>query len=164
MDTQFLEFWGNLLLSAAKGQRQVDDMSRWMAQGMKGFQDLNAMFLKFYGLEPPDKMDPDLRKTAQASFQNAYTAYLDAMGVVPKSDYTALQKKLEELQKKVSDHEATIRHLRLEISECKLSQGDTVSGFQELIQVQSDQFRELTESFGQFFRGSAADETKKNDS
>jgi len=162
MDKQFLEFWGNLLLSAAKGQRQIDDMSRWMAQGMKGFQDLNAMFFKFYGLESPDTADPGLKKTAEASFQKAYRAYLDAMGVVPKSDYTALKKQFDALQTKVADHESTIRNLRLELSESRLSQSDTMRGFQELIQVQSDQFRELTESFGRYFTG-AAEETEKKD-
>ncbi|CAB5134460.1 hypothetical protein D3OALGA1CA_3457 [Olavius algarvensis associated proteobacterium Delta 3] len=161
MDRQFLEFWGNFLLSAAKGHRQVDDMSRWMAQGMKGVQDLNDMFRKVYGLEQAPGSDPDMLTSAQSAFQNGYKTYLEAMGVVPKSDYTALKRQFEALQQQAEEHETTIRNLRMELSECKLSQGDTVRGFQELIQVQSDQFRELTDSFGRFFSGSADDEEKK---
>jgi len=161
MDKQFLEFWGNFLLSAAKGQRQVDELSRWMSQGMKGFQDLNDMFRKFYGLEKPDSADPDMWTSAQSAFRDAYKNYLDSMGVVPKSDYTDLKQQFEALQKKVAEQEKTIRSLRLELSECKLAEGDTLRGFQELIQVQSDQFRELTDSFGQFFTQSAADEKEK---
>jgi len=28
MDRHFLEFWGNFLIKAAKGQKQLEDMSR----------------------------------------------------------------------------------------------------------------------------------------
>ena len=161
MDKQFLEFWGNLLLSAAKGQRQIDEFSRWMSQGMKGFQDFNDMFQKFYGLEDTEAADPDMWTSAQSTFRDAYKAYLDSMGVVPQSDYTDLKQQFEALEKKVSGQEKTIRNLRLELSECKLSEGDTVRGFQELIQVQSDQFQELTDSFSRFFSSAAEDEKKK---
>jgi len=151
LDKHFLEFWGNFLLSAAKGQRQLDEFSRWMSQGMSGFRDLTAMFRQFYdlGSERPGE-DTDW-KTARNSFEKAYRAYLDTLGVVPKSDYMTLKKQLEELQKKAEDQEATLRKLRLELSESRMARGDVVRGFQELIQVQSEQFQELTDSFSRFF-------------
>jgi len=161
MDKQLLEFWGNFLLSAAKGQRQVDEFSRWMSQGMKGFEDLNEMFRKFYGLEKTDAVDPDMWTSAQSTFRDAYKTYLDSMGVVPKSDYADLKEQFEALQKKVAEQEKTIRNLRLDLSESRLSEGDTLRGFQELIQVQSDQFRELTDSFSRFFSSTQEDETEK---
>lgn len=161
MDKQFLEFWGNFLLSAAKGQRQVDEFSRWMSQGMEGFQDLNDMFRKFYRLDDTEAADPDMWTSAQSTFRDAYKAYLDSMGVVPKSEYTDLKQQFEALKEKVSEQEKTIRNLRLELGESKLSEGDTVRGFQELIQVQSDQFRELSDSFSRFFSSAAEDEKEK---
>jgi hypothetical protein len=36
MDRHFLEFWGNFLINAAKGQKQMEDMSKWMQQGFEG--------------------------------------------------------------------------------------------------------------------------------
>ena len=52
MDSRFLEFWGNFLLSAAKGQKQMEEMADWVGQGFKaaGFEDLAAMFTRAYGL------------------------------------------------------------------------------------------------------------------
>lgn len=151
LDKHFLEFWGNFLLSAAKGQRQLDEFSRWMSQGMSGFRDLTAMFRQFYGLGSERPGEDEDWKTARNSFEKAYRAYLDTLGVVPKSDYMTLKKQLEELQKKAEDQEANLRKLRLELSESRMAQGDVVRGFQELIQVQSEQFQELTDSFSRFF-------------
>lgn len=157
LDKHFLEFWGNLLLSIAKGQRQLDDVSRWMSQGMSGFHDLAAMFRQFYGIgSTPPGGDEDW-KAARDSFKEAYSAYLDTLGVVPKSDYMALKGRLEELQKKTDDQEAVLRKLRIELGQSSLAQGDVVRGFQELIQVQSEQFQELTESFTRLFGNQRAD-------
>jgi hypothetical protein len=160
LDKQFLEFWGNLFLSAARGQRQLDEFSRWMSQGMSGFRGLNDMFRQFYGLGREGSGDAVDWNTARDSFDKAYRAYLDTLGVVPAADYLALKKQLEALQKKAQDQEAALRKLRLELSESKMAQGDVVRGFQELIEVQSEQFRELTDSFSRFF---AARRTEEDD-
>lgn len=153
MDEKFLEFWGHFLLAAAKGQRQLDEFSRWLSQGMIGFSDLTAMFRQFYGLGSEAAGKEKDWKAARSAFENSYRAYLDTLGVVPKSAYMDLQRQLEALQKKVQDQEAALRKLRLELSESRLAQGDVVRGFQELIQVQSEQFQELTASFRRFFPG-----------
>jgi len=60
MDRQFLEFWGNFLLNAANGQKQLEDMTHWMKKGFSGFDELTDMFQRFYGLDglPPDSPDP----------------------------------------------------------------------------------------------------------
>ena len=153
MDKNFLEFWGNFLLSAAKGQRQLEEFSRWMSQGMSGFRDLSQSFQQVYGLGSERPEGDEDWKTARTAFEKAFKAYLDALGVVPKSDYLALQKQLEELRQQTEGQEAALRKLRLELSESRMAQGDVVAGFQELIQVQSEQFQELTESFNRLFTG-----------
>jgi hypothetical protein len=154
LDKQFLEFWGNLLLSAARGQRQVEELSRWLAQGMSGFRELTAMFRKFYGLDSEGGCgaDPDWH-AACGAFEKAYRAYLDALAVVPRSEYIALQKQLDALQKKSEGQEAALQHLRLELIESRASQGDVMRGFQGLVQIQREQFQRLTESFGRFLTG-----------
>jgi len=153
LDKQFLEFWGNFLLSAAQGQRQVDEFARWLSQGMRGVSDLTAMFQQCYGLGNRRTEEQSDWKTARNSFETAFRAYLDALGCVPKSDHMALQTQLQGLKQKTEEQEAALRKLRQELAESRLAQGDVVRGFQELIQVQSEQFRELTDSFSRLITG-----------
>jgi hypothetical protein len=153
MDTQFLEFWGHFLISAAKGQRQMEDAARWLSQGMSGVEDLTAMFRRFYGLGGEPAGGGETWETARRSFETAFRAYLAALGCVPRSDYDALQRQLEELRQTAGQQEAALRKLRQELGESRMAQGDVVRGFQELIQVQSDQFRELTDSFSRLVSG-----------
>jgi uncharacterized protein YdiU (UPF0061 family) len=153
MDKIFLEFWGNLLLATAKGQAQLQDLSHWMDQGMSGSQPLNDLFRKFYGVDRQTQAADPLLDTARRAFAEAFRAYLKALGAVPQSDYAELEKQREALQKKTEEQEALIRKLRLELSESRLAQGDVVRGFQQLVQVQNDQFQKLTESFSDFFTG-----------
>ena len=67
MDKNFLEFWGNFFINAAKGQQQLEDMGQWMSQGFKGFEELTAMFRKCYGLDQlsPDAPDYSIHQAAQ---------------------------------------------------------------------------------------------------
>jgi uncharacterized coiled-coil protein SlyX len=146
MDRQFLEFWGNYLLAAAKGQKQLEDLNRWISQGFSGFEELTAMFNKFYGLEHSPKKNSDSAKAwenAAAGFRNSFNAYLDLMGVVPRDKYQALEQKCAALQKKVADQDETIKILRSLLTEEGTYQGETVKVFQNLVNKQSDAFETL---------------------
>jgi hypothetical protein len=159
MDRQFLEFWGNFLLAVAKGQQQLDTFSRWMAQGMQGFSELNAMFGKFYGVEYDKTQGQASWQSAQTAFETAYKSYLETVGLVPKSAYAALERRLAECQQSLDQKQTTITRLRAELSECRLSQGDTVRGFEELIKIQSDQFKEFSTSFNKLFSSDSDDDS-----
>ncbi len=156
MDRHFLEFWGNFLINAAKGQKQLEDMSKWMQQDFEGFDELTGMFNKFYGLEHMEKDTPvytETWKEASESFQKSFKDYLRLMGVVPKNEHLTLVKKYEELKEKVAAHEETIIHLRMLLEEKKAeTQGELVQGFQEIIEKQSEQFQETMETFDRFFK------------
>lgn len=160
MDRHFLEFWGNLFINASKQQKQLEDLAKWMQQGFKGFDELTAMFKKFYGLEQTEKDTPAYMESwekASENFLDAFNNYLDVMGLVPIEKHLALIKKYEELEKKFVAQEKTINHLRLLLEEKKTeSQKELVQGFQDLIEKQSKQFQETMETFGGFFQ-------KKND-
>ena len=146
MDRQFLEFWGNYLLAAAKGQQQLDDLNQWIHQGFSGFEELTAMFKKFYGLERPPKANTDSAiawQNAAAGFRNSFNAYLDLMGMVPRDKYQALEQKCAVLIKKIADQEETIKVLRSLLSEEGTYQGETVKVFQNLVEKQSDAFETL---------------------
>jgi len=146
MDRQFLEFWGNYLLAAARGQKQLEDLNQWIGQGFSGFEELTTMFKKYYGLERPRKQDADSNKAwqnAAADFRSSFNAYLNLMGVVPKEEFRALEQKYAALQKRVAEQEDTINVLRKLLAEEDTYQGETVKVFQNLVQKQSDAFETL---------------------
>ena len=146
MDRHFLEFWGQYLLAAAKGQKQLEDLNQWIRQGFSGFEELTAMFKKFYGLErPPDDSSDSAKawENAADGFRNSFNAYLDLMGVVPRDKYLALEQKCTALQNKVADQEETIKILRSLLTEEGTYQGETVKVFQDLVNKQSDAFEML---------------------
>ena len=149
MDRQFLEFWGNYLLAAAKGQKQLEELNQWIRQGFSGFDDLTAMFKKFYGLERPPKENSDSAKAwenAADGFRNSFNAYLDLMGVVPRDKYEALEQNCAALQKKVADQEETIKVLRSLLAQEGTYQGETTKVLQDLVNKQGDAFEKLMKS------------------
>jgi hypothetical protein len=156
MDPHFLEFWGNFLINAAKQQKQLEDLAKWMQQGFKGFDELTAMFNKFYGLEHLKKDTPAYTETwmaASENFLNSFKDYLDLMGLVPKTEHLVLVKKYEDLKEKAADQEETISHLRMLLDERKAeSQEEVVQGFHDLIEKQSHQFQKTMETFGSLFK------------
>jgi hypothetical protein len=151
MDRQFMEFWGNFLLNAAKSQKQLEDMTQWMKGGFSGFEELSSLFQKIYGLEKIEKESPDYMKMwagAQENFTKSFQDYLALLGVVPHDEHLALVKKYEALKEKVASLEETIKHLRMLFAEGKKEEFQEVSGrFEELAKKQGEQFQKLMENF-----------------
>jgi len=160
MDRQFLEFWGEFLLNAARGKKQLEDIAKWMGSGLKGFEELTSLFRKIYGLEKTEQSSPDYLKVwteAQANFSESFKEYLALLGVVPREEYLVLVKKYEELKERVESQEETIKHLRMLVSEAKKEEHRDLTGhFEELVKKQGEEFQKLMDSFAQIL--------KKNDS
>lgn len=155
MDDKYLEFLGNLFLNAAKNQRQMEDLFKLSQQGFKGFEEMAAMFRKFYGLENIEKDAPEYIKTwrnATEEFQNTFREYMTMVGVIPKEDYISLVEKYEALKKKVADQDETIRHLQMLLRDKSVDQGETAKVFQDLMTKQSEQFMEIMNTVGQYFQ------------
>ncbi|MGD8229748.1 MAG: hypothetical protein PVH82_04280 [Desulfobacteraceae bacterium] len=151
MDRHFLEFWGNFLISAAKGQKQMEDVAKWMTQGLKGFEDLTAMFRTFYGLDNVSESAPDYVKAwekAAKDFQQSFHDYLNLFGVVSRQEHLELIKKYEALKKKVAEQEQTIKHLRMQLEGEGADLGEIIRGYQNLVKKQTDQFQRLMEGLG----------------
>ncbi len=92
MDRQFLEFWGNFLLNAAKGQQPLEDMGKWMGGRFTGFDALSNLFQKVYGLEKVEEESPDYLKMwtgAREDFTKSFKDYLALLGVVPREEHLA---------------------------------------------------------------------------
>ena len=152
MNRQFLEFWGQYLLAAARGQKQLEDLNRWIHQGFSGFEELTTMFKKFYGLEPPSEENSETVQaweSAAADFRNSFNAYLDLMGMVPRNKYQELEQKYAALQQKVGDQEETIKILRSLLAEEGTYQGETVKVFQDLVKKQGDAFETLIKNLAE---------------
>ena len=155
MDRHFLEFWGNFLINAAKGQKQLEDIAKWISQGFSGLEDLAAKFQEFYGLVRLNKDSPEYQKMwkkAEEDFRKSFRDYLGLFGVVPKEEHLALAKKCEELEEKIATQEETIGRLRTLLVEKAVDPIEMVKGFQDLIKKQSDQFQEFVKGFGQSFK------------
>jgi hypothetical protein len=167
MDKNFLEFWGNLLLNAARGQKQLEDLGEWMHQGLKGFEDITALFRKIYGLEKSGELRPDyleLWNRAGEDFNKSYKDYLNLLGVVPREEYLALVKKYEELKEKAASQEETIQHLRMLLSDVKGAGYEKVTGqFDDLLKNQSEQFQKLMNNFERVFTKGSGAEDKQRD-
>jgi uncharacterized coiled-coil protein SlyX len=152
MDKNFLEFWGHFLINAAEGQRQLEDMAKWMAQGLEGVGELSRMFQKFYGLNGTDEDSTQYLKEWQRAveeFQKSFMEYLGLMGVVSKEEYLSLVKKYEELKTRIAEQEETIAHLRMLLDQKGTGEETVMQTFQDLMKKQADEFQELMENVGQ---------------
>ena len=161
MDDKYLEFLGNLFLSASKSQKQMENFFKLSRQGFKGFDEMSTMFRKFYGLDSLEKDAPEyagIWKNAAEEFQKSFRQYLNMLGVVPKEDHISLVKKYEELKKRVADQDETIRHLQMLLGEKNAGEGETVKVFQDLIKKQNEQFMEMMNAVGQYFQNQDKDQ------
>ncbi len=155
MDRQFLEFLGSLFLNAAKGQKQLEDMTPWIGGGFSGFDELTRMFRKFYGMNGLPLASGDYARAwekASESFKKSYHEWLNLMSVIPKNEYQILEKKCEALEEKVAMQDETIRHLRNLLSEKGVRYADAVEGFTQMMQKQGHQFQELMDSVSKAFK------------
>ncbi len=126
IDEKFLEFWGNLLIHAARGQKQTNDFFQLMRTGFSGFtpsatpqtgyEDMYASFRKFYGLDKLSEKSEnyrDMTDKATRDFNKAFKEYLSLMGVCPLGKHLALVEKYEKLKEKCERQEETIEHLKM---------------------------------------------------
>ncbi|MGA2402116.1 MAG: hypothetical protein ABSG91_10460 [Syntrophobacteraceae bacterium] len=147
MDRQFLEFWGNSLLNAAKNRKQLEDMTKWMGSGFTGFEETTSLFRKLYGLEKLEQSSPDYLKVwaeAQENFTKSFKDFFALLDVVPREEYLALVKKYEELKERVESQEETIKHLRMLGPEDKKEEYLDLAGhFEGLVKQQGEQFQKL---------------------
>lgn len=154
MDTAFLKFWGDALVQAADGTRRWADVARWMAGDFRGAPDLNALFGAAYGLEPGGPGDPwrtAAWRDATNRFQASWEAFLDAFQVVPRARYDALKQEKTALEERLADRERTIESLRLKLARSQMADGRVVEGFQQLVDIQQAQFRQVSENIERFF-------------
>jgi hypothetical protein len=152
MNRHFLEFWGKALLQAAKSQKQLEDLAKWLPRGFLGFQDFTQLFKTSYGLNDVAEDSPDflaLWKKAEADFRDSFREYLCLLGGVPREEYVALARKYEELKEKAAEQAETIKQLRVLTDEKGMGLEATTLEFQKLIKKQGEQFQQFLKGLGE---------------
>lgn len=171
MDKKFLEFWGNLLLQAAKGQEQMENISKWLAQGSQGTQGTSAVqsltdqFKRVYNLDSTAATATTDQRVAmqQATdrFNKAYEEYLGLLSVVPKARFRELESKNELLQKEVARLQQELDRLRGAPEGAGGQADETITDFNALLQKQQRQLEDLTRQFKRFWNEQAEGQGSK---
>jgi hypothetical protein len=154
VDRRFLEFWGNALLNAAKGQEQVENLNHLVRVGFKSFEEQLSLFQKLYDLDKkPDPPAPYAEMWAKAAsdFTKSYQEFLGFMGVVPREDYEALSREHEALKNKFAALEENLRHGRAKSGGKEIDPSEVVKGFEGLMKEQAQQFQALMEFYGKLY-------------
>jgi len=134
MEEYFYEFWKNQLITVEKGQKQMQDMTKLIMQGLSGFEEVPEMIGKFCSMDFWSKETHGYIKAwemTREDFQKFFKDYLNLMGLVPKHEHLTLINKYNDLnqsvidqKKEISDQnklvaaqEETIKHLRMLLNE-----------------------------------------------
>jgi hypothetical protein len=151
MDKRFLEFWGNLLINAAKGQEQIENLQRLIDEGFKPFETQLNLFRKFYGLENktgPPAVNDQLWEKATQDFLNSCEEFIGIWGMVPRKTYDALAGENENLKKKIADLEKRLQRRKQKGNRQEMDTGEIARGFEGLIKKQAEQFQTLMAAYG----------------
>ena len=152
MDRHFLEFWGNFLLQAAKGQKQLEDLAKWTKRVSPIRRISPPCFARLTAWSKPSRTAPIINKSGKRPkriFETLSSDYLSLLGVVPREEYAELARKYEELKEKVAEQEETIKLLRQLLSDKGLDYAVVTLEFQKLMEKQGEQFQELMKDVGE---------------
>lgn len=111
MDKYFYEFWENQLINLDKGQKQMEDMTRWIMQGLSSFEELSGVSGKFYSMDFWTQETHDYLKAWEMTtqdFQKFFKDYLDLIGLVPRDEHLTLISKYKDLNETISDQQEEI--------------------------------------------------------
>ena len=156
VDRNVLELWGNLFLNAAKSQKQIEDLARWMGGDFSGIEELGDLLGRLYGTDMIAKNSQEyleIWKKATQDLNASFKEFLSLMDLVPRQDYENLLRENEELKARLAEQDVAIEKLRGVFDSRLAEQAGGLEGFETLIQDQTRQFSELMSSFTQMFSG-----------
>lgn len=147
MDSPFLKFWGEFMLQAAEGQRQLEDLAKWMRSGYSPSVDLATLFGKCYGLTPGSgSVDVDRWQKATADFSETLKTYAPLWGWVPLERYDELKEENKRLQAELEKQEKLIKRLDGLLADEGLEHMGMLARFQDLITDQNQAFEKLMQA------------------
>jgi hypothetical protein len=152
MHSQFMEFFGNYLIQAARWQKLVEQSSPDGKPDFMDMAELGRLFQKACGID--GSADPAFAEysriwqQAVEAFRSVFCPYARMWGWIPQADYQVLQEKCDSLEKAIQKKDETISQLRSLLEEKGLGQSELLQRFQSLIQDQSDEFQTFMKNFG----------------
>ena len=153
MHSQFMEFFGNYLIQAARWQKLLEQSAPDGKPEVMDMAELGRLFQKACGSGGPAE-EPAVAEYSRIwqqtleAFQSAFCTYAGMWGWVPRADYQALQEKCDSLEKTIGKKDEMISQLRSLLEEKGLGQSELLLRFQSLIQDQSDEFQTFMKNFG----------------
>jgi len=111
MEEYFYEFWKNQLITVEKGQKQMQDMTKLIMQGLSGFEEVPEMIGKSCSMDFWFKETHGYIKAweiTREDFQKFFKDYLNLMGLVPNHEHLALINKYNDLNQSVIDQKKEI--------------------------------------------------------
>lgn len=154
MDGQFIELWGRWLTAALQGQSQMDMLGGWWLRSMKNMSAFNNPYAM---PSTATTTMPNFLESMQQAWEpllNMQQNSMQWMGMVPKGDYEALSNRTEELENKIQEQARTIERLQSLLSQTGGENNVVVTQLQDLIGQQSQQFKQLTQSVGDYLKSS----------
>ena len=149
MNRQFYDFLGHVFLNAAQSQDTLDAITVWMKQGFSGMAQFTEIFQRCYGLQTarndPREMSAAWQK-AMNDFQQAFTQFAHQWGWVSQSEHQKLVDKCAQLEKMVSDQQATIAQLRGLMARKGIGYTELFEHFNNALEDQGKQFQALMAS------------------
>ncbi|MCG6891985.1 MAG: hypothetical protein LJE65_00125 [Desulfobacteraceae bacterium] len=144
MDANDFEFWSRFFQAAAENRKQMDALAAWVRQGFKGVEEMNALLMRFYPFASASDED---REAAAARFRESFREMARMWGWVPLEEHREVLKARKELERKVSEQQATIDRLRRMLDDTGSGQADLFQRFQDLMVEQGEQFQQLMQGF-----------------
>jgi hypothetical protein len=178
MDEKHLEFWGNFLLNAARGKKQMDEFTNTIRKNLDEFSEITTqkgvstmnemmeMYRKMFGFDQLSDRGLEFNRVAMKAvqdFQASFKDYLGLLGIVSRDEHLSLVEKYEKLKLKCETQEETIRHLQMLLNAKSMDQGDVVSSFQEIVKDQGELFQDMMKSFGKYFPKPSDDKSRKGE-
>ena len=159
MDAHFLELFGKMLIQAAKSQRQMDQLSSWMRQGLNAanMSGLSDYFQRVYGFADIPKNSEQyaqLFQKAQGDFLAAYGEFTGLLGLVPEKKYEALQQEFEALEQKYLAQEKMIAKLTTKLKKSEDPSADLTGQLTDIIEKQKGEFAKTVKSLSKIFESS----------
>ena len=165
MNGQLLEIWGRLLAAGLQGQNQMDQMREWWLYGLKGLSSFNPSHPSSWGGATNLNAGPNLVDGWQQVWEpilKLQMSCLGLMGMVSYDKYKAMSDRAKALEDKVKEQAKTIERLRNLLSQTGGENNVAVTQLQDLIGQQSQQFKQLTQSFGEYLKSNTPNiSTKK---
>jgi uncharacterized coiled-coil protein SlyX len=149
VNRQFYEFWGNIFIHAAQGQRQFEEVATWMKAGFTGVDDLNKHFRRCYGLSPgqaDDSKDSPTWQKAISDFQQGLSQFAAQWGWVSLSEHQKVLDKCAALEKKNQAQQETITKLNDLLTQEWHDYSELFQHFKDTLKDQSEQFHALVKT------------------